>query len=156
MVSCISVLSYCGGKLTAALLTVCFFSWGWAVTWRGHLTGHKENSEPAQRKDQSLWMEVRLSSTTFFACFHFRYTVFIFSKEKRGCPTSTYYTCTAHIAPLHWESIWLLTTTVPDSHPVLSEPKHRLLWDFCQICKYVETPVWMRCVSIWQLSCRLI
>lgn len=135
MVSCISGFSYCGGKLTAALLTVCFLSRGWAVMGRGHLTGHKEKGEPAQRKDQSLWMEVKLSFTTFFAFFHFRYAAFIFSKEKRGCPTSTYYTCTAHIAPLHRGTIWLLTATVPDSHPVLSEPKHGLLWDFRQIWK---------------------
>jgi len=100
----------------------------------GARASHRARAERwAQRKDHSVWIEAKLTSTTFFTCLCFHYAVFI-SKETWECPTSTYYTCIT----LHWATVWPLTANVPHSHPILSEFKHRCRWDICQVYKYME------------------
>lgn len=34
--------------------------------------------------------------------------------------------------------------------------KYRLWWGICQVCKYMETPMWTSYTSIWQLSSHLV
>lgn len=114
MVSCISGFSYCGGKLTEARRTVFLCPQGYPVMEWGHLTRHKKKGEP--REKITVWIEAKLTSTTFFACLCLHYIVFI-SRETWECPTSTYYTCIA----LHWATVWPLTATAPHSYPGLSD-----------------------------------
>lgn len=127
--SCMSGFSDCGGKLTEARRTVCLCSQGYFMMEWGHLTGHKEKGES---REKITWCELKPSLLPLLL---YLLTSPLHSIHFRGDMTKPN-TYLWHEHCIMLRNCWPLTATVPHSHPVLSEFKHRLQWAVCQVHKH--------------------
>lgn len=97
-----------------------------------------------KRKDHSVWIEAKFTSTMFFTCSCLHSTVSI-PKETGDHPTFAYYTCVAWAMSDHSEPLPLIHTKFYLSSTT----------DTCQVCKYMETPKEMCYAYIRKLASHL-